>query len=57
MMTIIGILALIFVILYFGGWGIQTFIKYTVAIAVFVYGGIELILMSIAKALVRRNKE
>ncbi|BBD16818.1 hypothetical protein MEPL4_4c00440 [Melissococcus plutonius] len=57
MMTIIGILALIFVILYFGGWGIQTFIKYTVAIAVFVYGGIALILMSIAKALVRRNKE
>ncbi|AIM25767.2 hypothetical protein MEPL11_3c00440 [Melissococcus plutonius] len=56
-MTIIGILALIFVILYFGGWGIQTFIKYTVAIAVFVYGGIALILMSIAKALVRRNKE
>ncbi len=55
MMTIIGILALIFVICYFGSWGIQTFIKWTVAVAVFVYGGIALIIISVVKAAVRRS--
>ncbi|MCV2505890.1 hypothetical protein [Melissococcus plutonius] len=56
MMTIIGILALLFILLYFGGWGVQTFIKYTVAIAVFVYGGIALLILSLAKAVMRRNQ-
>ncbi|MGK9296007.1 hypothetical protein [Melissococcus plutonius] len=55
-MTIIGILALLFILLYFGGWGVQTFIKYTVAIAVFVYGGIALLILSLAKAIMRRNQ-
>ena len=34
-MGILGIIALIFVICYFCGWGIQTFIKYTTVVAAF----------------------
>lgn len=54
-MGIIGISALLFVICYFCGWGIQTFVKYTVAAAVFVYGGIALIIVSIIKSVTGTN--
>ncbi|MGK0551910.1 hypothetical protein ACSFB8_07465 [Enterococcus faecalis] len=50
-MGILSILALLFVICYFGGWGIQAFVKYTVAAAVFIYGGIALIVVFISKLL------
>lgn len=54
-MGIFSILALLFILFYFGGWAIQAFIKYTVAVVVLVYGGIILIIAAIVKVLTRKK--
>ncbi len=56
-MGIFGILALVFILFYFCGWAIQAFIKYTVAVVVFVYGGIILIIAAVVKVLTRKKHD
>ncbi|SFL49474.1 hypothetical protein SAMN05216438_11316 [Lactococcus garvieae] len=51
---ILGIIALIVVICYFGGWGIQTFIKYTTFVIAFCVMGVGYILKYSLRLLIKK---